>query len=125
MKEEFKNGSKYFANVQHIVESIKKVNSTTLPSEASEHETLTFNMIKSLCTIIDTQNDILKYIVSHDNKAHISATHDTYAAGQFVWIERNKSFGVIKEIKDTDFINVFILKESQDVTLNKLEITIL
>ena len=122
MTEEFKKGSKYLANVEQVLDSIKHVNTDHITAARSEHDSLSYNMIKSLCTIIDTQNDILKYIVSHDSKASILAEGDDYSPGEFIWVEREKGFCVIKEIIDKDFIKIHVIRTSQDIIINLTEI---
>jgi hypothetical protein len=76
------------------------------------------NMIKGLATIADTQNDILKYIISHDNKAIIDDKSDGYTAGQFVFYIPYETIAVIKEVIDSENIKIHIIAQSIDKTVN-------
>jgi len=115
---EYKNGAKYFSNVEKVLQSIKQIQSSSTFKITSNNEKLMMNMIKSLATIADTQNDILKYIISHDNKAIIDDKSDGYTAGQFVFYIPYETIAVIKEVIDSENIKIHIIAQSIDKTVN-------
>jgi len=121
MTEELNKGSKYFANICKVVDSIKEVAKKSSLDTSTDFK-LEWQVLNVLCSIVDTQNDILKYIISHDSKATILEEADRFAPSQFVWVEREKSFGVIKEVVDSDFVKVHIINANEDIVLNKTEI---
>jgi len=122
MTEELNKGSKYFANISKVIDSIKDIAKNKSSVHLEGEDKLNWQVINVLCSIVDTQNDILKYIISHDSKATILEDADRFAPSQFVWVERENSFGVIKEIIDSDFVKVHIIKLNEDIVLNKTEI---
>jgi hypothetical protein len=115
---EYKNGAKYFSNVEKVLQSIKQIQSSSTFKITSNNEKLMMNMIKGLATIADTQNDILKYIISHDNKAIIDDKSDGYTAGQFVFYIPYETIAVIKEVIDSENIKIHIIAQSIDKTVN-------
>lgn len=119
---EFKRGSKYFSNVEKVVNSVKKINSSSSFKFVTNNEKLMMNMIKSLATIIDTQNDILKYIISHDSKAIIEESTDIFTPGQFVLYKEYDTIAVIKELVSNETVKIHIIAQSIDKEVNIKEI---
>ena len=130
---EFKNGARYFSNVENVLKSIKNIQSTIHKpgvrsseesplinsfSLTSNNEKLLINMIKGLASIIDTQNDILKYIVSHDNKAIIDESFEDVTPGQFFILKPLETIVVIKERINETSVKVHIISKSIDKIVN-------
>ena len=119
---EYKNGAKYFSNVEKVLHSIKTIQSSSTFKITSNNEKLMMNMLKGLAAIADTQNDILKYMVSHDNKAIIDEDSDGFTAGQFIYYKPYETIAVIKEVLDKENIKIHIIAQSIDKTVNINEI---
>ena len=130
---EFKKGARYFSNVENVLKSIKNIQSTEHKSGVqsyeesplehsfkitSNNEKLLISMIKGLASIIDTQNDILKYIVSHDSKAIIDETSEDVTPGQFFTYEPLNTIVVVKEKVNDLTARVHIISKGIDKTVN-------
>lgn len=123
---EFKNGAKYFSNVENVLKSIKNIKpikNNGVSADASENigsnnEKLLMSMIKGLVSIVDTQNDILKYIVSHDSKAIIEESADNIIPGRFFFYEPLKTAVVIKELINAETVNAHLICQGKDKVIN-------
>jgi len=130
---EFKKGAKYFSNVENVLKSIKNIKSTEHKSGvqsyeesplensfkiSTNNEKLMMSMIKGLVSIIDTQNDILKYIVSHDSKAIIDETSEDVTPGQFFTYEPLNTIVVVKQKINDLTVKVHIISKGIDKTVN-------
>lgn len=116
--QEFKKGAKYFSNVEKVLQSIKTLNSNSSLKVTTQNEKTMMNMIKSLATIVDTQNDILKYIVSHDSKAVIDdEDSDSLTVGQYVEYIPYETIAIIREIKG-EIIKIHVIASGTDLEVN-------
>jgi len=130
---EFKSGARYFSNVENVLKSIKNIQSTIHKpgvrssdeyplansfNLSSNNEKLLINMVKGLASIIDTQNDILKYIVSHDSKAIIDESSEAVTPGQFFILKTLETIVVVKERINKDNVKVHIISKSIDKIVN-------
>ena len=128
-------GSKYFSNVSNVLDSIKKLKSTFPEIEegvsqfeespmanafkiSNNNEKLFINMLKCLAGVIDTQNDILKYIISHDNKSIIDNSPNELSPGMYFIYEPLSTIVVIKEILNESIVKVHLISKGIDKTVN-------
>ena len=114
--EKFKNGAKYFANVSKLLGSINKLTVNIRPK--TNNEILLLQMVKSLSLISDTQNDVLRYIVSHDKKTMLSTEADEFVNGQLLPCSQRNTILVFKERIDENYIKVLDLNENTIININ-------